>query len=454
MSSYIVSFIVFPYTSRILGVDMLGRTGFVDNVVMYFSLFSIMGISILGVREIAACGDNKERRSQIFSSIFTLLLLQTFIVVLIFLGSILVVPRFRTVSNLMFIGAVSLFFSSLTLEWFYQGIENFKYIAIRTLAIRVAYAVSVFLFIHNSDDYVLYFTLTTGVVVANALINIAYSRHFVVFSIKHIHLRSLFKSSCSLGLYKMMTSMYTTFNIIFLGFVCSETIVGYYYVATKIYGICIAVLMAYTSVMLPRMSNLLSNNNIEEFNEKIQKSIELILSTALPLVIFCVILAPQIIGLLSGSGYEGAILPMQIIMFVLLISGMAQIWVIQLLMPMKKDGIILYGAIIGAIVGVSANFLLVKSYGAVGTAIVLLLSEFAGNMFTLQYVVRKKLFKVSKQLVFRTTLKCIPYIAICVISASVLKSNFSIICVATLLSLLYFLSLKMNSFSYITYNRH
>ena len=54
ISSYIMGFIIFPYISRVFGVERLGLVNFVDNTINYFLLFATMGIGILGVREIAA----------------------------------------------------------------------------------------------------------------------------------------------------------------------------------------------------------------------------------------------------------------------------------------------------------------------------------------------------------------------------------------------------------------
>ena len=50
------------------------------------------------------------------------------------------------------------------------------------------------------------------------------------------------------------------------------------------------------------------------------------------------ILAPQIIYILSGPEYEGAVFPMRIIMPAAFAVGMAQVLAIQILMPMKKIG--------------------------------------------------------------------------------------------------------------------
>lgn len=416
LSTFLINLVLFPYVSRVLGVDYVGKIGFVNNVITYFSLFSLWGIRSLGIREIAACGDDNKKRTEVFSSLLAFLIITTTIITIVYIVSVFTIPRFRTDHSLLIIGSISLFFTSFLIEWFYQGMENFKYITVRNVAIRIIYAILVFLLIKSPDNYLLYFSLTVAVVFINAVINLVYSHSFVRFSFKAIKIKQFIKPLFSLGLYNLVLSMYTTFNVIYLGFVCSDTEVGYYYTSTKIYQIIIGFVAAFTAVMMPRISNLLYSNKEQEANAKIRKSIELMLFVAIPLGIFFFCMAPHVVRLISGAGYEGAVLPMRIIMPVIVIASLAQIWVIQILIPRKKDNIVLISATIGALVGISANVLLVKNYGAVGSAIVLLLSELCGNLYSLIYALRHHYLVFPKDVVKKIVPYSTPFLCVCVVS--------------------------------------
>lgn len=52
---YLFPLITFPYVSRVLGVTNIGICNFVDSIISYFVLFSMMGIRTIGIREIAKC---------------------------------------------------------------------------------------------------------------------------------------------------------------------------------------------------------------------------------------------------------------------------------------------------------------------------------------------------------------------------------------------------------------
>lgn len=439
LSTYLINLVVFPYVSRVLGVDNIGKVGFVENVIFYFSLFAVMGVATVGVREIASCGNDIKKRSEVFSGILTILLAATIIVVTIYLLCIAVIPRFQENRFLFLIGTSQLFMTSLLVEWLYQGLENFKFIAIRNVAIKILYAIIVFFVIKTPNDYLLYFALTSGVVVLNALINLVYSHNFVHFSFKHGSIKRYLKPMMSMGVYKILISMYTTFNVIYLGFFHSDTEVGFYYTSIKLFTIILGVLTAFTTVMMPRMSSLFAEGRQDEIKQKIKYSFDLVICVSIPLVVFSVVLAPQIIGILAGNGYEGAILPMRIIMLNVIFVGLAQIWVIQVLLPMKKDKIILFSSIIGACVGITANVLLVGILGAVGSALVLIVAEISGDLPSFIYALKHKLISFPLKSFFQNLVFSIPYAVLCYLASLLHVGNLLILLIAGVLCAIYFL---------------
>ncbi len=438
LSTYLINLFLFPYVSRTLGVEMVGRIGFANNVIYYFSIFAMLGISNVGIREIAACGNNREQRSIVFSNIIVITAILTFSILAIYLGCIFLFPQFQTIRNLLLAGTFTLFFSSFMIEWFYQGLENFKYITIRSVVLKLLYATLVFFLIKSPNDYFLYFVLTVSVVVINSLINLFYANHFITFSFSNINIQRYIKPIFSLGTYRILVSMYTTFNVIFLGMVCSEIEVGYYYTSIKLFHIILGILFAFTGVMLPRMSSLLAQDRKMEFKEKINHSFELVIAFTIPTIICFTLLAPQIIRFLAGPEFDGAILPMQIVMPIILFSGMAQIWVIQILMPLKKDKIILLSSIIGAVVGLLSNLLIVRQNGAIGSAWVLLLSELAGNAVSLSYSIYKKYFVFPFYQLFLGIITGIPYAIICIVISNYTATPIITLCYSAIVCICYF----------------
>lgn len=374
-ANYLFPMLTYPYVARVLGVDKIGLCNFADSIISYFLLFSMMGIGSVGIREIAKYKGNQEKLDQAYSSLFILNSITTIIAVIALLIATYSVPQLYANRELMFVGAVRLLTNYLQIEWLFTGLEDFKYITVRTLTVKVFYVIAVFLFVRTKNDYVIYFVLYTLMVMVNAIINVWYARHFVHFTIKKISISPFVKPFFILGIYMFLTSLYGTFNVAFLGFTSNEIQVGYYTTATKLYTILLSLFSAFTGVMLPRMSSLLAEGKKDEFKQLLHRSVNILMMFSTPLVYFSIVFAPQIIGIISGKGYEGAILPMRIAMPLMLIIGYEQILVIQTLMPLKKDKAILINSAIGAGAGLLLNFTIVPYLQSVGSSIVWFLCE-------------------------------------------------------------------------------
>lgn len=346
----------------------------------------MMGVGIVGIREVAAYKSDKQKLSEVFCGLFLLNTITTCIALGALVIAVFTVEQLREHWQLMVVGAMKLMTNYMLIEWLYKGLEEFKFITIRTIIVKIAYVFSVFILVKEQDDYIMYYLLTVLMIVFNALINILYSRHYVTLSPKGINLRKYLKPFLSLGVYGVLTSMYTTFNVAYLGFVAGETEVGYYSTASKLYHIFIALFTAFTGVMLPRMSSLLSDGKVDEFKKYLTKSVEVLFFFSIPVVIIVIVYAPIIISFIAGEGYEGAVLPMRIIMPLIIIVGYEQIIIIQGLMPLKQDKAILRNSILGAVTGIILNIVLVSSFKSVGSSMVWIISEIVVLMSAQYYI--------------------------------------------------------------------
>ena len=375
VANYVFPFITYPYVSRVLGVTTIGICNFIDSVINYFILFSMLGISTVGIREIARCGGDREKRSRVFSTLLLINGICTLVALAVLIVLTFTVPKLAQYSQLCYVGAVKLVFNFLLVEWLYQGMEDFRFITTRSVLVKTLYVAAVFLLVREADDYTVYYVLSAAIIVLNAAINFVFSRRFVRISFRKPDMRLFWKPVLILGVYALLVSMYTTFNVAFLGFACTETDVGYYSSATKLFYIVLSLYTAFTNVLLPRMTSLLSEGDMAGFSRFLGKSRSVLLSFSFPLVVWSVIFAPAIIRLVSGPGYEGAIGPMRLIMPLLFVIGYEQILVLQILLPAGKDRRILVNSAIAALLAVLLNVLLVPTLRSVGSACVWMAAE-------------------------------------------------------------------------------
>lgn len=377
IANYIFPLLVFPYISRVLGVTNIGICNFIDSIIHYFILFSMMGITIIGTREISSHRNNIPELEKRFSSLLVLNGSTTIIALIALCICTFSIGELRTHKWMMLYGSIKLISNFFLIEWFYRGMEQFRFITIRTIIVKCLFVISVYIFVTKESDFITYYLLSVLMVTGNAVINILYSSKLVKFKIKSISLSLILRPFFILGIYMLVTSMCTTFNIAYLGFATNNTQVGYYTTATKLYTILLALFTGATTAIMPHMSKLIASGKHDEFTDLLLKASNILFSFSIPLIILSICYAPQIVLLISGQGYEGAIIPMQIVMPLMLIIGYEQIVVIQGLMPLSKDQAIMRNAIVGACISLSLNLCLVSTLQSIGSAITWLCSELA-----------------------------------------------------------------------------
>ena len=142
-ANYIFPLITYPYVSRVLGVANIGVCNFVDSIINYFLLFSSLGIGVVGIREIAKYKGNKQTLQESFSKLFTINTFSTTVAIIILLLAMHTVPRLYENYELMWVGVMKLIFNYLLIEWFFKGIEDFKFVTNRAIIVRSVYVVSV-----------------------------------------------------------------------------------------------------------------------------------------------------------------------------------------------------------------------------------------------------------------------------------------------------------------------
>ena len=437
-ANYIFPLLIFPYVTRVLGVAKYGLCGFIDGIINYFILFSTMGIAVVGIREIASVKTDQHRLTTTFMNLFTSVGLFTLWSIIALILATFLVPKLYEQKELMFLGAFKVGFNFLLIEWFYKGIEDFRFITLRTLIVKCIYVAGVFCFVKDSDDYVIFYLLSVLMVGGNSVINMLYSRKWIFYSFRSLNIKQFLKPLLTYGVYFLLTSFYTTFNVAYLGFVSTDTEVGYYSVATKLYSIFISLISSFTAVMMPRMASLLADKKVDEFRWMYIKSVDILTSVSLPFVFYTIVMAPQIVTFIAGNDYEGAVLPLRIVMPLMFIIGYEQIMIIQGLMPMRQDKIVLRNSAIGAVIGLIANVLIVGHLRAVGSAIVWLLCEIL--ILILSQSVVSKSINVSFPIRFfgKNLLVCAPILLLYLMKPGLVENTLIELIITCLITGMYF----------------
>ncbi|OMC63051.1 flippase, partial [Paenibacillus odorifer] len=145
-----------PYVSRVLGATNLGKVNFASTVVNWFVLFAAFGVTTYGVREVAKIKKKGKDLDKLFSEIFIINGVLSIIVTIIYLYVIFNVKEFNSEFSLFLIMSLSIILNMFSIDWFYQGIEEYRYITIRSTVFKVISLICIFLFVKEEGHYVIF----------------------------------------------------------------------------------------------------------------------------------------------------------------------------------------------------------------------------------------------------------------------------------------------------------
>lgn len=377
-SQMLFPLITFPYACRVIGADGIGQVNFFQSIIQYISLFTCLGIPMYAIREIAKVRDDVVKMNRTATEILLLHTLLTFIGYIIVVILCFVIPQIKSDVSLFLILSLIIFFTAIGCEWFYQGIEDFKYITIRGLFVKIFSVVLLFVFVKSKEDLLNYgWYMVMGVLGGNVF-NFFRLRKYIhkenlVFS--QLNVFRHLKPALQVFSLNMVISIYIQLNPVLLGFMKNALAVGYFTAATKLMQMIMKLSACLGSVMMPRASHLLAGNKKEEFNRLIQKSYDFTIALSLPLTVGLIVCAPTIIRLLCGQEFETATLASQIIAPVIFMVGISNVIGIQILYPKGKINTVIRSCIFGAVLDLALCILLIPVFSYNGTAIAYVVAE-------------------------------------------------------------------------------
>ena len=383
--------ITFPYICRVIEADGIGQINFFQSIISYISLFTCLGIPMYAIREIARDRSDVEQMNRTAMEILLLHSMLTLVGYAIVAILCLTVPQIQVNIPLFLILSLTIFFTAIGCEWFYQGIEDFKYITIRGLIIKTVSVVLLFIFVKSKTDLLYYGCYTVFGVLGGNIFNFFRLRKYIhreniIFS--ELHIKRHIKPVLKVFSFSVVTSIYLQLNTVLLGFLKNALAVGYFAAATKVMQMLLTMSACLGSVMMPRASHLIAENKEDEFNRLIQKSYDFTLAIALPITIGLIFCAPSLITALCGVKFEHSILPSQIIAPIILMVAISNVFGIQVLFPKGKINIVTLCCGIGAVADLILNLCLIPFFSYIGTSIAYLGAEVATTV-SMYFIGRK-----------------------------------------------------------------
>lgn len=389
--SLIFPVITFPYASRILLPEGIGKVNFANSIIDYFLLIAGLGIYSYAIREGAKLRTSRSEFTNFSKEIFCINLISTLVAYLLLAISIFLSSKLANYKNLILLSSTKILFTTIGLEWVFVANEDFKYITIRSLLFQILAIFYLFIFVKDSSDIYEYCIFGLISSVASNLLNFVYSRKYIswgqkckLYLVKHLKpLFILFGTSIAI-------SLYTILDTTLLGFFANDKEVGIYSAANKLCHMTLSIITVINPTLLPRLSFYFDKDKNKYFL-LLKKSSNYLQAISMPCVFGLAVLSKRLTLIFCGSNYTDSISSMIVLLPLIFIVTFGGFFSRQIFLPQKKDSQTLIPVICGALINLIVSVILIRRLGALGAAIGSLTAE---TLVTLmKYLYAKRLLK-------------------------------------------------------------
>ena len=405
---YKVLNVIFPlistsYVSRVLLADGVGRISAVQNNVSYFLILATLGIPAYGLREIAKNRDDINCRSAMFSELIIVNFILTIAAYSIFNIIVFRNNYFENEKYLYEIFGLTILLNVFNIDWLFQGLEEYQYIAVRSIAIKLFSLLLLFVFVKNKTDIYIYAVIQVLGTTGNYFFNVIKFSNYVRLSFKNINISRHIKSLLYLALGSISTELYAKMDITMLDYLKSSAIVGCYANSQKIANLIITTLVAVTAVFLPRLSFLFEKDK-KAYNSLLRMGFDLMVSISIPACVGLIIVSKPLVVSFLGEDFSNAATTLAILSFMIPLKCIGDLICYQVMMCAKQEKLLVKSYFMTMVVNLINNLLLIPRFGAEGAAIASVISELLAFVFVLFYSRTYFEFDSIKTVVLKTAL--------------------------------------------------
>ena len=314
IANILIPLVTLPYLVRVLGVEKFGLVSFAQTFAMFFVMFVDFGFNLSIVRLISVNADDKNKVSEIFSSV---IFAKFFLIITSFTAMLIIVNYFDKFSHdkmlyLYMFGIV--IGQGLFPIWFFQGMQKMRYITILNLFIKLFFLILIFVLIHSSKDYLMYpILLSIGYISAVPLSFYLIKKQFNI-SLRFYGIDQIIyymKYSSHFFVSRIAVRIYEGGGLFFVGLVAPGTMVGYYAIADKLRG---AITSLYSPISQTLYPYIARDKNIHLY----KKLFTLIMILNIIGLSILFVYAQEILELIFGSSSPVTVMLIRIFVFVML----------------------------------------------------------------------------------------------------------------------------------------
>lgn len=409
--SLIVPLITFPYISRVLQVEAIGRHNFAVSIVGYFVLLANLGIATYAIREGAKLRDDRAAMNRFASQIQTIHRISGGISVLLLFAVTLAVPKLHDYWLFILILGVQIPLHVYGKSWIYNVYEEFGVVTLTQAAFQLLSVVLLLLVVHSPEDVYIY---TVTYLISSTGANLFYgARSKKYVDISNVPLQELkvhIKPILIIFSTTLTITIYVNSDVTILGWLVNDEAVGLYSTSVKVYTIVKNIIDAVITVVIPRLTLYTGSERFKPFFSRVFNMLTLMI---LPAMIGLFLLSENVLEIIAGPEYLEATASLRLLSIAMVGSLFGGLYTKGVLLPNRQERPFLVATIISAVVNVVLNFVLIPLFHQTGAAFTTVIAEIIVLLICYRYA-RKyaPLEKLGKTL-FSTGVGCAVITGVC-----------------------------------------
>lgn len=350
------------YVYRVLGPLNMGSIEYATTTMGYFALLGALGIYNYGLRAVSANRGTPELVRTIFKNLLGISIVGNIIALGLYIGFIILFvdnPLLRTISWILCGNILS---QMVYVEWYNEGMEQFVFITVKTIIIRIASLVMIFVLVHTQQDVDIYVFITSGVTVANYIASYIYARRNIGIPtselFKGLDFRPYIVPLLTIMVLNNTVLLYTMADRTILGYFTTEENVAYLSLGSKVAEMTRTLLLSVVFATLPRLSLYLKEDRTL-YQAGVLKIMRMVLFLTVPTGIGLFMLSPQLIDFFGGEEYVDAIPVMRLFSLRMIMLGVEAIMYNQVIfLHGRERRLVVYNLLCGLLnVGLNLLFL-------------------------------------------------------------------------------------------------
>lgn len=394
-SSILFPLLTFPYISRVLQPENVGKINFGNSIVSYFSLLATLGVTTYAVRECAKVKGDRRRLGEVSSQIISINLITTLVSYMSLLVLLSFYKKLRDYRLLIMIQSITIICTTFGADWLNMAMEDFRYITVRTIGFQMISLILMFLFVRRPEDHIKYALITVMSASGANIINAFYRRRYCVTRFTYRcdlkdHLPPI------LGLFAMLMAqqVFTMCDTTIIGLTLGDHAVGLYSTAIKVYNVINQVICSILWVVMPQLSAAFAMDDVDRLKDLLRYVLQFSSLLGIPCVVAMFMLSPEIITLVGGESYVGASTSLKILSLTLL-AGITSNFTFNInLLAAGRDRLCLIICSIASVVNVVANLIFIPLYGINAAAATTCIAQLLIILMSLCFI-DKRLFSID-----------------------------------------------------------